>query len=301
MVKVQEAAALRESGIKGQILNFGAFSAEDAHQLVAMRITQSVFSDAVEFLAAAAVAADKPARVQIKVDTGMSRVGVPYESAAGFIERTNDLAGVQIEGVFTTLTEEPDFDLQQIERLRSVCAQAIEGGISIGTMHAVSSSGIAQRPGTYLDLVRPGNALYGLEELPGLDLRPTPSFKTRVALVKQLQPGDTIGYHRVHTVDSDMRLATLPIGYADGYPPRAVDKAEVLIRGSRWPVIGYISANHSLVDVTGSDIKEGDEAVLFGTQSDATISLGELAAWSDMSVYQLATGLSPMLPRVFFT
>ena len=301
VAKVSEALTIRENGIEGQILNLGIFSPHDAEQLVRMRITQSVFSESVEHLARAASKIRSRIGVQIKVDTGMSRVGVPYQSALAFIERVDRIPDVEIEGVFTTLTEEPDFDLIQITRLRDVCAEARRLGISIGTMHAASSSGIADRPGTYLDMVRPGNAMYGLEPISNLDLRPTLSLKTRVGQVKRLQPGDTIGYHRAHRVDTDMLLATLPIGYADGYPPRAVDHADVIIGGRRWPVIAYLSANHTLVDVTGSDIKEDDEVVLIGTQGKATITLEELAQRSAMSVYQLATGMNPSLPRVFLT
>ena len=301
VVKLDEAVALREAGIKGRILNFGAFSENDAQRLIELEITQSVFSDAVEHLAAAAASSAKPAHVHIKVDTGMSRVGVPYQSAVEFVERVHGMAGVKIDGVFTTLTEEPDFDLVQIERLKSVCEAAADAGIPSGMMHAASSSGVSELVGASLDMVRPGNALYGFEQLPNLELRPTLTLKTRVTLVKRLVPGDTMGYHRARTVDQEMLLATLPIGYADGYPADAVERADVLIRGTRWPVVGFISANHTLVDVNGSDIEEGDEVVLIGTQDDATVSLEELAHRSGTSAYRLATGLSPLMPRVFLT
>lgn len=301
VVKTAEAVALRQNGIEGQILNFGAFSAQEAEQLVHMGISQAVFSDSVTRLADAATKAGTEARVQIKVDTGLSRIGVPYGSAVDFIAHVDRMPGVEIEGVFTTLTEEPDFDLVQVKRLEQVCAEATRRGISVGTMHTASSGGITERPGAYLDMVRPGNALYGLEQLPNLDLRPAMSLKTRVTLVKRLHPGDTIGYHRARQVDQEMLLATLPIGYSDGYPPQAVDRADVLIRGTRWPVIAYLSANHTLVDVTGSDVQQDDEAVLFGTQGDTTISLEEVAERTETTVYRLATGMSPLLPRVFVT
>jgi len=301
VVKTAEALALRANGIKGRILNFGAFSAHEAHRLVEMGVTQSVFSDAVRQLDDAAIAAGRRATVQIKVDTGMSRVGIPYESAPAFVEKVNRLPNVEIDGVFTTLTEEPDFDPIQIERLERVCSEATRNGISIGVMHAVSSRGVTDRPSGYLDMVRPGNALYGFEQLPGMDLRPVMSMKTRVTQVKPLTPGDTIGYHRVRAVDKPMALATLPVGYADGYPPQVVDRIDVLIGGERRPVIAYMSANHTLVDVTDSDVEEGDEVVLFGSQDGATVSLGELAEQAGSTVYRVATAMNPLLPRVFLT
>lgn len=297
VVKVGEALALRDS-VGGSILNMGSFSAQEVEVLVGEGISQSVYTGAVDLLAEAARRVDISARVHIKIDTGMSRVGVPFSSAVEFIHRVGRMPEIEIEGVFTTLTEEPDFDLVQIERLHQVCSDARGAGLPIGVMHAASSAAVAERPAAYLDVVRPGSAIVGLEPLPNLDLRPTMTFKARVTLVKRLRPGNTIGYHRVGKVDQEMTLATIPVGYADGYPPQVADKADVLIKGRRWPAISYISANHTLVDVTGSDVREGDEAVLVGSQGDNTITLGELATHSGRSVYQLATGMNPLLPRI---
>ncbi len=297
VVKVGEALALRDS-VGGSILNMGSFSAQEVEVLVGEGISQSVYTGAVDLLAEAARRVDVSARVHIKIDTGMSRVGVPFSSAVEFIHRVGRMPEIEIEGVFTTLTEEPDFDLVQIERLHQVCSDARGAGLPIGVMHAASSAAVAERPAAYLDVVRPGSAIVGLEPLPNLDLRPTMTFKARVTLVKRLRPGNTIGYHRVGKVDQEMTLATIPVGYADGYPPEVADKADVLIKGRRWPAISYISANHTLVDVTGSDVREGDEAVLVGSQGDNTITLEELATHSGRSVYQLATGMNPLLPRI---
>ena len=133
-----------------------------------------------------------------------------------------------------------------------------------------------------------------------MELKPVMSLKTRVILVKTVMPGDTISYHRRLTIDSPRRLAILPLGYADGYPFQAVNKAEVLIRGHRWPIIVYMTANHATVDITGAeDIQVGDEVVVMGTQGDETITLREVAAWAESSVYKVATGMSPFIPRIF--
>ena len=133
-----------------------------------------------------------------------------------------------------------------------------------------------------------------------MDLKLLMLLKTRVIMVKKVVPGDTISYHRRLKVAEERLLAILPLGYADGYPFQAVNKAEVLIRGRRWPIIVYMSANHTTVDITGSEnIQVGDEAVLFGAQAGQTISLSEVAAWAESSVYKVATGMSPFLPRIF--
>ena len=210
------------------------------------------------------------------------------------------LPGIIIEGVFTTLAQEDDFDLLQITRLKKVCDAAEKMGISVGVRHAASTDAVVKYPTSYLDMVRPGNCFYGFETQSNMDLKPVMSLKTRVILVKTVVPGDTISYHRRLTVEKERRLAILPLGYADGYPFQAVNKAEVLIRGRRWPVIVYMSSNHTTVDITGSeDIQIGDEVVVFGTQAQETISLQEVAAWAESSVYKVATGMSPFLPRIF--
>jgi len=300
VMKVPEAVRLREQGIQGTLLNFGPFSASEAEQLLRHDITQSVYSEAVDTLAAAAKRLGTPARVHVKVDTGLSRVGIPYQAAVAYLERLATMPDIVMDGIFTTLSGEEDFDSIQLERLNRVCNEADRKGISVGVRHAASTDAVVSHPSAFLDLVRPGNCFYGFEPLPPMVLKPVLSLKTRVILVKTVVPGDTISYHRRLTIDSPRRLAILPLGYADGYPFQAVNKAKVLIRGRRWPVIVYMSGNHATVDITGAeDIQIGDEVVVIGTQGDETISLQEVATWAESSVYKVATGMSPFLPRFF--
>ena len=300
VVKVPEAVALRESGIKGMILNFGAFSRSEAEEIVKHDISQSVFSGTVDMLAQAARKLKKKALVHIKVDSGLGRVGVPYKKAPAFIEKIASMPEIAIKGIFTTLTEEQDYDKVQIERLQRICAEAQAKGISLGLRHAASSLAVANYPGSFLDMVRPGNCLFGLENLPNLDPRPVMSMKTRVLYVKKMQPGETVAYHRSYKIEKETLMATLPLGYSDGYPHRSVDKAEVLIKGKRWPMVAYMSANHVFVNITGSEgIKIGDEVVLYGSQEDEKITLGEVAEWGDTSVYKVVINMNPLLPRIY--
>jgi len=298
--KVQEAVPLRENGIKGRILNFGPFSRQEAEQIVRYDISQSVFSEAVDLLAEAASKLNKRAKVHIKVDTGLGRVGVPFYYAMPFIEKVASMPDIAIEGIFTTLTEEEDFDKIQIERFLQLCDEAKKKGISVGLKHAASSLAVANFPPSFLDMVRPGNCLYGIEPLANLDLKPVMSLKTKVIYLKKMHPGETVGYHRIYKIEKETLMATLPIGYSDGYPPQAINKAEALIDGRRWPLVAYMSANHVTMDVTGIEgIKLGDDVVLFGTQNDNKISIGEVAQWAESSVYKVAIGMNPLLPRIF--
>jgi alanine racemase len=300
VVKVQEALALREGGIRGMILNFGPFSRKDAERLVQHDISQSVFSDAVDMLAEVARKSGRRAKVHIKVDTGLARVGIPHHRVVPFVEKIASLPELLIEGLFTTLTEELDFDPIQIERLIQVHDAAESKGISTGIKHAASSAAVANFPGAFLDAVRPGNCLYGLEPLPNLDLKPAMSLKTRVLYVKKMKAGETLSYHRQYKLPTDATIATLPLGYSDGYPYRAVNKGDVLIRGRRLPLIGYMSANHSTVDITGAgDVQIGDEVVLYGRQQGSEITIAELSKWGDSSVYKVVIGMNTLLPRIY--
>ena len=300
--KVQEALMLRKHGIQGTILNFGPCAPCDAEPLVQHDITQSVFSETVEILAAVAKQLGKPARVHVKVDTGLSRVGVPYQQAVTYIKQLATMPGIVIDGIFTALTEDDDFNSIQIKRLNRICDEAARQGISVGVRHAASTNAVVKRAAVSLDLVRLGNCFYGFEPHPPMNLKPVMSLKTRVILVKTVLPGDTLAYNRQVTVDTPRQLAILPLGSADGYPFQAVNKAEVLIRGRRWPLIVYMYSNHTMVDITGAeDIQIGDEVVMIGTQGEETVTFQEVAGWADSNVYTVATGMSPFLPRFFLT
>jgi len=300
VAKVYEAVAMRKNGIKGMILNFGGFSRCEAEQLIKYDISQSVFSDTIEYLSDAARKLNKKAKIHIKIDTGLGRVGVPFQEAMPFIEKAASLPGIQIEGVFTGLTEEDDYDPVQTERLLEIYESAKEKGISLGLRHAASSLAVANYPPPYLDMARPGNCFFGIETLPNLNLRPVMSLKTRVIYIKDMHPGDTIGYHRVYMIEKDTRVATIPLGYSDGYALSAVKKSQVLISGRRRPMIDCLSANHAFIDISGDNsINIGDEVVLFGKQNGSEITIGEVADWGGESAYHTAVYMNPMLPRIF--
>ena len=303
VAKVAAAIALRQSGFAGPILNLGPFSTQEARLLIQHNIEQSVYNETVDVLAAAARELGQPARVHIKIDTGLSRVGVPFGAALPFVVDVAARRELALAGLFTTLVEDAAFDPTQITRLQEVVAAVKAQGIDPGIVHAASSAAAIQGTAPLLDMVRVGNGFYGFEPQTLVDTKPILSLRARVITVKTLLPGDSIAYHRRGLIERETRVATLPVGYADGYPFNAVDHgAQVLIRGRRWPLIVYMSANHVTVDVTGDPtIQVGDEAVLFGRQGAETISISELAGWAGSSEYKICTNLSPLLPRIFRT
>lgn len=303
--KIREAIDLHEAGVQVPILNLGPFLPADAEEIVRREIRQAVFTDEVALLADAAHRLEKRAWVHLQVDTGLGRVGVPTHQAARFVERVAGLAGVEIEGFFTALTEDAEFDAIQLRRLLELCEKARLGGIEPGLRHAASSAAVCAFPDAWLDMVRPGIALYG--EYPStaeaqerrIDLRPAMTLKARVSYVKNLRPGDAVSYHRAFVAERETRVATLAIGYSDGYPPQVVGKAEVLLGGRRRKTLALVTCNHVIVDVTGDEtIGLGQEAVLLGRQGDDVITAEELAAWADTSVYKILIGMNPLLPRI---
>lgn len=304
--KVQEALRLREHGVKTPILNFGPFARDEAEALVQHNIAQSAFTDEVAYLSEAARALNRTAAVHVKVDTGLGRVGVPHGQALPFIETIASMPGVTMAGIFTPLGEEEDFDRIQLDRFAQVCDGARQRGIDVGLRHAASSAGVIAFPEAYLDMVRPGIAIYGQYpsvkeyEARRIDLRPAMSMKTRVTYVKTLRPGDAVSYHRAFVAEQDTDVATISMGYSDGYPYQAAGKAEVLVQGQRWPAIALVTSNHMTLNVTGAaHLEIGQEAVLFGKQGNAEISAEEIAAWAGTSVYKILIGVNPLLPRSY--
>jgi len=303
--KLDEAISLRETGIVSPILNFGPFDPRDAEELVKNGIAQSVFTDKVRHLDAAARKLKRRASVHIHIDTGMGRMGISYRRALPYLEETAKLPGLKVEGISTTLTEDTEFDREQIRRMRRLCRTAREKGLDLGRRHAASSGGLFGPREHYLDMVRPGIALYGYypsditQAEDSLSLRPVLELKCRIAAVKNLSPGDSVSYHRLYTARKAEKIAVLPIGYSDGFPFNIIGKGRVLIGGRRLPLIGDVTSNHLETRLDPeTQVFPGDEAVLIGTQGDQRISAYEVSQWAGISVYKLLLRLNPLLPKL---
>lgn len=304
VIKTREAVRLREAGVEGMILNAGPFTRGDIAALLEHDVSQSVFSDAVDGISREAGRLHKTAKVHVCIDTGMGRVGVPHAAALAFIERVAALPNIEIEGTFTAMTEDDDFNPVQIERLESICKQAGDKGIASGLRHAASTAEVDRYPYAWLDMVRPGNCLVGLEpeRQKNMNIRPVMSFKTRVVYVKTMQAGESLSYHRAYKIEKETLIATLPCGYSDGYPAVVSGKADVLIRGRRHRVVGPITANHMMADVTGDkSVAIGDEVVLWGGQGDERVTKVEIEQLSPdaTNAYRMATRTRTYLPRIW--
>lgn len=302
---LREALALRGAGLSLPILNLGPFAPAEAEAIVAHDIAQSVYSDAVLALERAAAAQGRTAAVHIKIDTGLGRVGVPHPQATEFIFSVARRRGLRIAGVFTSLSEDPDFDRLQLQRFAAALEGPSQAGIALGPRHAASSAGILDDSKTALDLVRPGIMVVGHypsaaeHQRRRIDLEPALSFKARVACVKRIAAGDPVGYHQAYRAPADETFITGAVGYSDGYPVQLAGRGACLIGGRRHPLVAAVSANHIGVRSTGGEVRPGDEIVLYGRQGDAAIDLQEVAALADRSVYNLLARLNPDLPRFY--
>jgi alanine racemase len=303
--RVREALELRDAGITTHVLNMGFFGEGEEEVIVRRDIVQALFrpDDAVR-LSRMAKRLRKQARVHLKIDTGLNRLGVRHDEAHDFARRIAALDGLKVEGAFTVLTEEPDFDLEQVRRLQKVVKSLPFKNLML---HAASSAALLQdnnKP-LLLDMVRCGIMLHGIfpssraRDERKIDLRPTMSLKTRVGLVKTLRKGEGVGYHHEFIAPRDMRIAVLPLGYSDGIDPRIANGGQVLIRGKRFPLVSAITINLSLPELRAdSEIAEGDEVVLIGKQGNEQISVEEVASWTAQSTYKLIVRLSPCIERI---
>jgi alanine racemase len=299
---MQEAVELRESGVTCPIYNFGPVIPQNTDILIDYGISQFLHSGDIDELSRRAEERSARIDVHIHIDTGMHRMGFPYENALALIKRASALNGLTISGVSTTLTEDREFDKVQLQRLQSVYDEARALGIDPGTRHAASSAGIFESESYVLDMIRPGIVLYGYypnertRREDSLNLRPVLQFKSRVADVKTVEPGESVSYLREHKAERTEKIAVIPVGYSDGFPVSG--RAEVIIGGKRRPVLDTITANHMEVLLDRySTIAPCDEVTLIGTQDKVSITSDDLAEWAGISNYKVLIGLNPEIPR----
>jgi len=302
VVKLHEAISLRDAGIRKPILLLGPFDEANLSEVVARNILPMVYTALGPALDRLATQTQRPVPLHICIDTGIGRVGVPYHQAVPLVRDLAARKSVQIQGVMMTFTEDLDFDKEQLERFTQTCATLEKEGIALGKKHAASSFALFQHPQAFLDMVRPGMAIYGIypenefRHLGVLDLRPAINLKARVVYVKKLRRGDSAGYNRAYVAQDDVWVATLPVGHADGWPRSAAKGAKVRINGGLYPVVASVSASHSIVEIGPEErVKIGDTASLFDSQPGSRPE--DVSESCGASVYDLTMHLNPLLPR----
>lgn len=308
----EEANILRMAGIKKPILVLG-YSFPYAYEMLAMEeIRPTVFrEDCLAELEAAAKRAGKKIKVHIKVDTGMNRIGIrPDQTGVDFVRKVLACTWLEIEGIFTHFFKSDEADkscARKQFRLFTDFVKTVEEelDIRIPFKHCANSAAIMELPEMGLDLARAGIAMYGLypsEEVSKtvVDLQPALSLHSTVVYVKDVQEGETISYGGLFTAPEKMRVATVPVGYGDGYPRSLSGKGWVLIRGQKAPILGRVCMDQFMVDVTDiPKAREGDEVVLLGTDGQENITAEELGELSGRFNYELVCDLCKRIPRVY--
>lgn len=287
VARLEEAIFLRKAGITVPILVLGLTLKPQAEFLVSYDITPAVCEfEMIEKLSESAVQMNKMTKIHLKVDTGMGRIGIfPYD-VLRFIKRIKALKNVEIEGIFThfSVADEKDkvYTEEQFRKFIEILTILEKEGIKIPIKHVGNSATLLDLPHMWLDMVRPGLAIYGLypskEVKKTINLIPAQQFKTKIVFIKELPLGESISYGRTYITKRRRRVASLPVGYADGYNRLLSNQGEVLVRGQRVPIIGRVCMDQCMIDVTNlTQVEIGDEVVLWGRQGEEMITVEEIA------------------------
>ncbi len=300
---VEEGMALREAGARLPVLVLGSlYPFESVLAAVAHDLTPVVASlESAKRLAEVALKLKRRVDCHVKVDTGMGRIGAGPEAALGVVRYLAALKAVRVQGLYTHLASAEDdgaLTAVQLRVFRRVVAALSREGLRPPLVHAANSAGALRRPASRFDLVRPGLAAYGL--FPGFE--PALTLKSKIVFLKTVPKGATVSYGATWRAKRPTRVATLPIGYGDGYPRALSNRASVLVGGRRCPVIGRVTMDQTMVDVSEvSEARVGAAAVLLGRQGGAEVPAGELADLCGTIPYETVTALSSRVPRVGVT
>lgn len=308
---VSEAEVLRVAGVAAPILVFGYTPPWQAREAVRLDLRTTVYAlETARALARAAHDLGQPARVHVKIDTGMARLGLRAEDVAGvvaFVEALRALPGLVVEGIFTHFatadSSDKTYARRQLDRFGVVLSTLDAHGLRPPIVHAANSAAALALPAARFDMVRPGIAIYGLAPSPDVRLpdgfRPALSFKTQVAQVKEIPAGEGISYGATYITSAPTRIAVLPVGYADGFRRAPANWGEVLVRGQRAPLVGRVCMDQCMVDVTHiPGVRQGDEVVLIGRQGDDELTAEAVAERLGTINYEVVAELLARVPRV---
>jgi alanine racemase len=298
---VEEGLALRASGIKSPVLVLGSlYPFESFVEAINAGLTVTIASlDAARQVIEAAGKLGKKALCHIKLETGMGRIGARKPSVLKIYDELSSSGAVCTEGLYTHLSSadtDPEYTGRQLSIFSETAAELELRGARGLMLHAANSCAAMNLPVSRMDLVRCGIAAYGLAD----GFEPAMTLKTRIVFIKNVREGAFISYNKSYRADGNMKIATLPVGYGDGYIRRFSNRAEVLIAGRRCRVLGNVTMDMTMVDVTGvKDAAVGSEAVLLGRQGDDEITAGELAGIAGTITYEIVTLVTSRVPRVY--
>jgi len=308
-----EGIQLRKTGIDRPILILGGIYPGQEKKCIGFNLSTTIFSlEQARLLNYVAGKLFRKVKIHVKVDTGMGRLGISHEDAASFFQKLKGMKHVELEGIISHLASADELDdngrnftANQVETFARVVERARGEGFSPRYVHIANSAAAFSLNLSFCNLVRPGISLYG--SLPSadfagkMDLWPVMHLKSKVAMLKWVEPGTTISYARRYTAAERTLIASVPVGYADGYSRALTNRAEAIVRGKRAPVTGAVCMDWIMLDVTHVEgVAVGDEVVLVGCDRDRhCIRAEELAAWAGTIPYEIFCGISKRVPRIY--
>jgi alanine racemase len=307
---LEEGIRLRRHGIRTPILVLGGILGDQIPLFLEHDLWLTASSvDKLRAVEDAAAARGVRATVHLKVDTGMERIGIHWYSAEALLEASLRCRHVDVRGIFSHLASSDETDgtytRLQLERFLEVLSFYERRSLPVPTRHLANSGAVAQHPDTWLDLVRPGILLYGVypsDDLPRVvPVAPALTWRSKVVYFKVVRAGNPVSYGSTWAPTAQTRVVTVPVGYGDGYPRALSNKASVVLRGRRWPVVGRVCMDQLMVDI-GADgtAYNGDEVVLLGADpSGERVDVEDLARWAGTIPYEILTGINTRVPRVY--
>jgi len=303
---LEEGIALRRAGITAPVLVLGGIIGNQISHFLEhdLQITaSSVYK--LRQIDETAAAMGRRAQVQLKIDTGMGRIGIRHENAVMLFDAMREARHADLCGVYSHFAAshdaDPAFTKLQLQRFMEVLDYFPRNGLPMPVRHIANSGAILQHEDAILDMVRPGIMMYGVypgpDVLRSVALRPVLAMRTRVVYFKVVRAGTAIGYDHTWTAERDTRVVTLPVGYGDGYARALSNRGDVLIHGKRYPIVGRISMDQCMVDIGSDSAYNGDEVTLIGAQDGARITVEELAEHCDTIPYEILTMINTRVPR----
>lgn len=305
---LEEGLLLREIGIRSPIVVLGGIWGSQVPLFIQNDLTLTASSiEKLEQIDQAAEALGKTARVHLKIDTGMERIGVHYYSAENLLEASLKCRNLEVEGIYSHLASADEADLSaarlQIERFEEVLRFYERRSLPAPVRHMANSGAILQLPEAYYDLVRPGILFYGVYPSPDVPhsvaVQPALSWKSRVVYFKVVRAGQPVSYGWTWQSDHDTRVVTVPVGYGDGYFRSMSNHTQVLIHGKKYPQVGRICMDQIMVNIENDSAYNGDEVVLIGDSGGERITVEDLAAWAGTIPYEILTNINTRVPRLY--
>ncbi len=309
VASAEEGVKLREAGVRCPIQVLSEISPSSAKSVVKNELIPTVCSkQIVDELSKETRKLNKKVSVHVKIDTGMNRIGISPEEAMDFLNYVNSLDLVEVEGIFTHFAmagESLDYTKKQFKKFSSLISSFEDSGHTIPIKHVANSAATILMPETHLDMVRVGISMYGLHPTEAtkskITLNPALQLRARVSFVKTILAGEGVSYGLSYRAKNKTKIATLPLGYADGYSRLLSNKSTVLLQGKRFPVVGNICMDQFMVDVGGNSIEVGDEVILIGSQGREKITVDEIAEILGTINYEIVCMISERVPRIYIS